>query len=68
MYARIGFLLIQVLSFVSAFNTPVITPNIGGFKSLLTAGGGLICNGNLEDLCKVMEKSVNVNFTKDEID
>ena len=52
-----------------AFNTPVIAPNIGGFKSLLTAGGGIMYdNGNLEDLYKVMEKSVNVNFTKNEIE
>ena len=52
-----------------AFNTPVIAPNIGGFKFILTAGGGLMYdNGNLEDLYKVMEKFVNVNFTKDEIE
>jgi len=52
-----------------AFNTPVIAPNIGGFKALLTTGGGLMYdNGNLEDLYRVMEKSVEVNFTRNEIE
>ncbi len=51
------------------FNTPVIAPNIGGFKSLLNTGGGLMYdNGNIDDLYRVMKKSLKVNFTEKEIE
>ncbi len=51
------------------FNTPVIAPNIGGFKSLLSTGGGLMYdNGNIDDLYRVMKKSLKVNFTENEIE
>lgn len=51
------------------FNIPVIAPNIGGFRSLLEGGGGLLYdNGNLNDLFEVMKTALVTKFTGDEIE
>lgn len=51
------------------FNTPVIAPNIGGFKTLLEDGGGLLYDhGDLHDLFEVMKSSLTSKYTDDDIE
>lgn len=51
------------------FNIPVIAPNIGGFRTLLEEGGGLLYdNDNLDDLYEVMKTALVTKFNGDEIE
>ena len=51
------------------FNIPVIAPNIGGFRTLLEEGGGLLYdNDNLDDLYEVMKTALVTKFNRDEIE
>ena len=48
------------------FGTPVIGPNVGGFKELLSNGGGFTYEQlNFEDLVDAMNKSLMMNFDKE---
>ena len=48
------------------FGTPVIGPNVGGFKELLLNGGGFTYEQlNFEDLVVAMNKSLMMNFDKE---
>ena len=48
------------------FGTPVIGPNVGGFKELLSDGGGYTYEQlNFEDLVLAMEKSLTMDFDKE---
>ncbi|RJU94565.1 MAG: glycosyltransferase [Candidatus Poseidoniales archaeon] len=51
------------------FNIPVIAPNIGGFRTLLEEGGGLLYdNDNLDDLYEVMKTALVTKFNGDDIE
>ncbi len=51
------------------FGTPVIGPNVGGFKELLSNGGGITYEQlNFEDLVNAMEKSLIMDFDKERKD
>ena len=51
------------------FGTPVIGPNVGGFKELLSNGGGFTYEQlNFEDLVLAMEKSLSMDFNKERKD
>ena len=48
------------------FGTPVIGPNVGGFKELLSGGGGFTYEQlNFEELVLAMEKSLSMDFDKE---
>lgn len=48
------------------FRTPVIGPNVGGFKELLSNGGGLTYEQlNFEDLVEKMSKSLLLDFNEE---
>ena len=48
------------------FGTPVIGPNVGGFKELLSNGGGLTFKQlDFEDLVSAMNKSLSMDFEKE---
>ena len=48
------------------FGTPVIGPNVGGFKELLSNGGGLTFSQlDFEDLVSAMNQSLSIDFEKE---
>ena len=48
------------------FGTPVIGPNVGGFKELLSNGGGLTFDQlDFDGLVSAMNDSLNMDFTKE---